>query len=130
MTRYPRSGEHQECPVTRETIRWAVSPLDFCVHLLPEASAGVLTARCGHLLPTGVSNYDQPPPGPPCEDCRLILLADFALHAAAGALTDALRTLQIPAGRRLSSIPRTVPGGRSVPFFDNSGTATEVGGGR
>jgi hypothetical protein len=129
MTRYSGSGEHQECPVTRAPRRWAVSPLDFCVHLLPEASAGVLTARCGHLVPTGVSNYDQPPPGPPCEDCRLILLADFALHAAAGALTDALRTFQIPAGRRLSSIPRTVPGGRSVPF-DNNGTATEVGGGR
>jgi hypothetical protein len=52
------------------------------VHLLPEASAGVLTARCGHLLLTGVSNYDQPPPGPPCENCRLILLADFTQRQA------------------------------------------------
>jgi hypothetical protein len=90
MTRYPQSGGHQECPVTRETRRWAVSPLDFCVHLLPEANAGVLTARCGHQLPTAVHQLDQPPPGPPCEDCRLIFLADFALQAAANQLVDGL----------------------------------------
>jgi hypothetical protein len=52
---------------------------------------GGLTARCGHLLPTAIHQLDQPPPGPPCEDCRLILLADFALQAAAGGLTDALQ---------------------------------------
>jgi hypothetical protein len=59
--------------------RWALSPLDFCVHLLPEDDylRGVLTARCGHLLPTVVHQHDQPPPGPPCEPCRLIFLTDF-----------------------------------------------------
>jgi hypothetical protein len=79
--------------VTHATRRWAVSPLDFCVHLLPEGGhfPGELTARCGHLLPTAaVHQHDQPPPGAPCEGCRLIFLADFVLRATAGGLTDAL----------------------------------------
>ena len=65
--------------VTRSTRRWAVSPLDLCVHLMPEGgpSWGVLTARCGRQLPTAVNQHDQPPPGPPCEPCRLTFLADF-----------------------------------------------------
>ncbi len=71
-----------------------MSPLDFSVHLLPEDGhlPDGLKARCGHLLPTAVHQHDQPPPGAPCEGCRLIFLADFALHAAAGVLTDALST--------------------------------------
>lgn len=87
MTRSLRSGMRQQCPVTRAVRRWAVSPLDCCVHLLPEEDhlPGGLTVRCGHQLPTGVGHFDQPLPGPPCEGCRLILLADFALHAAAEA---------------------------------------------
>ncbi len=87
MTGYSPSGVRQECPVTRATRRWAVDPLDFCVHLLPEGShlpPDVLTARCGHQLPTAARQLDQPPPGPPCEGCRLIFLADFALPAATG----------------------------------------------
>lgn len=63
------------------TTRWAMSRLDFCVHLLVPAaghSTDVLTARCGRLLPMSVTQHDQPPPGPPCERCRLIFLADAA----------------------------------------------------
>lgn len=56
-----------------------MSPLDACVHLLPEGDCGVLTARCGHQLAAGTQQLDQPPPGPPCEDCRLIFLADFGV---------------------------------------------------
>jgi hypothetical protein len=36
-----------------------------------------LTARCGQVLPTDVTVYDQPPPGSPCEPCRLMFLQDF-----------------------------------------------------
>jgi hypothetical protein len=78
--------------VIRST-RWAISPLDYTVHLLVsegDQPLGVLQARCGHLLPTVVHQLDQPPPGSPCEDCRLIFLADCALHAAAAQLADAL----------------------------------------
>jgi hypothetical protein len=91
MTRRSRSGVRQEYPVPRAARRWVVSPLDSCVHLLPEGShlSSGLTARCGHLLPTAVHQLDQPPPGSPCEGCRLILLADFALRATANQLVDA-----------------------------------------
>lgn len=61
--------------------RWMLSPMDACVHLMALTGAhpaGVLPARCGHLLPTAVHQHDQPPPGPPCEHCRLMFLADFA----------------------------------------------------
>jgi hypothetical protein len=91
MTRYPPgSSVRQKCPVTGAARRWVVSPLDFCVHLLPEGGhlSGGLTARCGHLLPTAVHQLDQPPPGAPCEGCRLIFLADFALQSAAHQLVD------------------------------------------
>jgi hypothetical protein len=77
--------------VIRST-RWAISSLDCAVHLLVsegDEPLGVLQARCGHLLPTVVHQLDQPPPGPPCEDCRLIFLADCALHAAAAQLAVA-----------------------------------------
>lgn len=43
-----------------------------------QRSQGDLTARCGHLLPTATHDYDQPPPGAPCERCGLLFLADFA----------------------------------------------------
>jgi hypothetical protein len=91
MTRYPPgSSVRQKCPVTGAARRWVVSPLDFCVHLLPEGGhlSGGLTARCGHLLPTAVHQLDQPPPGAPCEGCRLIFLADFAWQSAAHQLVD------------------------------------------
>lgn len=76
MTRNP--GPALETSSAR---RWAVSPDDCCVHLLPEGDhlPSGLTARCGHQLPTAVRQCGQPPPGPPCEGCRLIFLADFAL---------------------------------------------------
>jgi len=57
---------------------WALSPLEGAVHLLDgDHPAGGLTARCGAALPTDTHRHDQPPPGPPCEDCRMIFLADF-----------------------------------------------------
>lgn len=62
------------------TCWWAVSPVDSCVHLLVregEHLTGVVQARCGVLLPTDVPQLDQPPPGPPCEPCRQIFIADF-----------------------------------------------------
>ncbi len=61
--------------------RWALSSLDTRVHMVTptlKRSQGDLTARCGHLLPTATHDYDQPPPGAPCERCRLLFLADFA----------------------------------------------------
>lgn len=67
-------------PVTSSARRWAMCPVDFCVHLLVSEGghvSGGLMARCGHLLPTTVNQHDQPPPGPTCERCNLIFLADF-----------------------------------------------------
>src|SRR5947209_7532609 len=100
MTRYPGSGEHQECPVTRETRRWAVSPLDFCASVARSQRGrahGALRASAAHRR----QQLRSAATGPAVRELPDDLLADFALHAAAGALTDALRTLQIPAGRRL-----------------------------
>lgn len=58
---------------------WARSWLDHAVHLLAtEHPPGALTARCGHLLPAATREHDQPPPGSPCESCRLIFIADAA----------------------------------------------------
>lgn len=67
--------------VTVDAVRWwwALSRLDNAVHLLaPERPPGAFTARCGHALPAATRAHDHPPPGPPCESCRLILLADAA----------------------------------------------------
>ncbi|MGH3964483.1 MAG: anthrone oxygenase family protein [Pseudonocardiaceae bacterium] len=64
----------QAHPVSRFGL-FAMSPVDSCVHLLtPEGDQcpDVLTARCGLLLPPVITCHDQPPPGPPCERCRLI----------------------------------------------------------
>jgi hypothetical protein len=74
--------------------RWAMSHWDSRVHLLTEEQvlAGVLTARCGLPLPTDAHRHDQPPPGSPCECCRLIFIMDRALDALAVALADS----QIP----------------------------------
>ncbi|MGH3896699.1 MAG: hypothetical protein ACRDTA_00305 [Pseudonocardiaceae bacterium] len=66
-------------PVTRPRW-WAVSPLDGAVHLVPEGGAhppGGLNASCGAVLPVAAIQHDQPPPGPPCESCRVLFLADF-----------------------------------------------------
>ncbi|MGH8571015.1 MAG: hypothetical protein ACREX8_00360 [Gammaproteobacteria bacterium] len=57
--------------------RFAMSPVDSCVHLLTlEGDPDVLTARCGLLLPPVITCHDQPPPGPPCERCRLIFIVE------------------------------------------------------
>jgi hypothetical protein len=40
-------------------------------------------ARCGQVLPTDVIEHDQPPPGPPCEPCRLMFLEDFTADGTA-----------------------------------------------
>jgi hypothetical protein len=78
-----------ERTVTRLARRWAASPLDSYVHLLLEGGplSGVLTARCGHQLTTVVNQHDQPPPGPPCEWCRLAFLADFTTGDSAHSQT-------------------------------------------
>lgn len=56
---------------------WATSPRDGAVHLVSDGDhTDGLRARCGALLPTSTHPYDQPPAGPPCEECRLILIAD------------------------------------------------------
>jgi hypothetical protein len=73
--------------VSRAARWWVISPLDRAVHLLvPEGEhpRGVLTARCGHRLPTAAHQHDQPPPGPPCEPCRVSFLADFTTAQAPG----------------------------------------------
>ena len=60
--------------------RWALSPLNCKVHLLApsdENPINVLKARCGALLAIVAIQHDQPPPGPPCERCHLIYLADL-----------------------------------------------------
>jgi hypothetical protein len=103
--------------------RWAISPLDCAVHLLVSEGdhpPGVLQARCGHLLPTVVHHLDQPPPGLPCENCRLIFLADCALHAAAGQLASALQRAPDP-GRPPVEPARHAPGGRPVPPTSEGG---------
>ena len=59
--------------------RWARSPLDYHAHwLLPEGDhpSGVLKARCGDVMITGLTQHDQPPPGLRCQRCHLIFLAD------------------------------------------------------
>lgn len=66
--------------------RWAVSPLDFCVHMVSmenDHPPDGLKARCAAVLPTVVNQHDQPPPGPPCERCRLMFLADFGRDSSA-----------------------------------------------
>jgi hypothetical protein len=57
--------------------RWARSCLDYHAHLLsPEGEhpSGVLKARCGAVLPTGVTQHEAPRPGLGCERCHLIFL--------------------------------------------------------
>lgn len=58
--------------------RWWATSLDGAVHLVHDGDpVGVITARCGDVLPAAVRQYDQPPLGPPCEPCRMSFLADF-----------------------------------------------------
>jgi hypothetical protein len=79
-------GAHlQRFPVIRLT-RFARSTRDSCVHVVAPAgehSMDGLMARCGHALPTDVIEHDQPPPGSPCEPCRLMFLEDFTAGGTA-----------------------------------------------
>jgi hypothetical protein len=62
--------------VTHST-RFAMSTRDSCVHVLaPEGEhlTDRFTARSGNKLSNNVIQQDQPPPGPPCEPCRLMFL--------------------------------------------------------
>jgi hypothetical protein len=83
--------------VTRSTRRWAVSPLDFCVHLLPEDGhlPGGLTARCGRA-----SAAHRGPPARPATTGRAVrgLPADLSCGTAGG-LTDASITATPDPGR-------------------------------
>ena len=61
--------------------RWALSPLDCQVHLLApveQDATSALEARCGAVLPVAAIQHDQPPPGPPCESCTRVFIADHA----------------------------------------------------
>jgi hypothetical protein len=69
----------QRSPVIHVT-RFVMYTLDFCVHVLAPAGEYLtegLTARCGQVLPIDVFQHDQPPPGSPCESCRLMCLESF-----------------------------------------------------
>lgn len=97
--------------VTVGAVRWwyALSRLDNTVHLLaPERPPCALTARCGHALPAAARAHNQPPPGPPCEPCRLILLADAATAAK-------------PGRSPVEHPPLPVPGDRPASPADNDG---------
>lgn len=80
--------------------RWAVSGP--CVHLAPEGGELPGEARCGEPLPAQAQQFDQPPPGSPCERCRLIFITDRALHALAIALANS----QIPDRSLSSQLPQ------------------------
>lgn len=85
--------------------RWALSPVDHSVHLLglPGTTPEALMARCGHRLPTGTHQHEQPPPGPPCERCRVIFITDFARD---------------PGRPPVEHPPLPAPGGRPVPTVE------------
>lgn len=60
--------------------RWARSPVDYLAHLLlPEGEHphGVLQARCGAVMITGLTQ-DQPPAGLRCQRCHLVFQAQLA----------------------------------------------------
>lgn len=67
----------------RAPARWALSPLDCQVHLLvpsgEQDTIVALKARCGTSLPGVAIQHDQPPPGPPCEACTRVFLAEFTV---------------------------------------------------
>jgi hypothetical protein len=95
-----RTGQREECTgasggrrspsaVPSDLIgltRFARSTRDSCVHVVAPAgehSTDGLTARCGQVLSPDVIEHDRPPPGPPCERCRLMFLEDFTAGGAA-----------------------------------------------
>jgi hypothetical protein len=87
--------------------QWAISPTDGRTHvLLPmgDHPRGMLQARCGHLLPPGVTLHECLPGLLLCVRC----LWCYLVSAPAFLPT-------IPAGRRLRDAPESTPGGQPVP---------------
>jgi hypothetical protein len=71
------------------------------------------TAHCGHVLPTGATQHEEPPSGPLCEPCRLIFLESSAV-------SDSSRggrgyCLMSPDPRSATVDPFRRPDGRPVP---------------
>jgi hypothetical protein len=79
-------GAHLQRSPAIGVTRFARSNRDRCVHVLMPAGADSTdghTARCGQVLPAEAIEHDQPPPGPPCEPCRLMFLEDFTADGSA-----------------------------------------------
>jgi hypothetical protein len=87
--------------------QWAISPTDGRTHvLLPVGNRplGMLQARCGHLLPQGIT-LDECLPG-----LLLCVMCLWCYLVPAPAFPGT-----IPAGRRLRDAPESTPGGQPVP---------------
>jgi hypothetical protein len=97
--------------------RWVICPTDGQTHSLLPASdhpSGVLAARCGHLLPVGVTQHDHLPGWQLCVSCLWCYLVPTGMFPP-----------QSPAGHRSNPHglpPCGVPGGQPVPAAD-AGTA-------
>jgi hypothetical protein len=93
--------------------RWVISPTDGQTHSLRPVSdhpLDVLTARCGHLLPVGVPQYEQLPGWQLCVTCLWCYLVPARMFSP-----------QRPAGRWSNSDgapPRGVRGGLPVPAVE------------
>jgi hypothetical protein len=62
-------------PAVSGPARWVLSPLDGQAHLLVAVGDhpwDVLKARCGHLMPVGPSQHEQPPGVSTCPTCAVI----------------------------------------------------------
>jgi len=73
-------GDPGGCPVSR-LAHWALSPLDLQAHLLLAEGChpkGVLTARCGHLLPLRAMRFAEFS-AQKCTDCHLMSLSEAIL---------------------------------------------------
>lgn len=81
------SGHGRGHPPSERALRWALSPLDGQAHLLVPAGDlpwGVLQARCGALLPTGVARqHERPPAGAhrSCPTCAQIARSPVSVPA-------------------------------------------------
>jgi hypothetical protein len=93
--------------------RWVICPTDGQTHsLLPvgDHSPGMLAARCGHLLPVGVAQYEQLPGWQLCVSCLWRYLVPTGVFPP-----------ESPAGRRSNpegAPPCGVPSGQPVPVAD------------
>lgn len=74
----------------RRPPQWVISPLDTMTHLLPplgyEPCWGVYRAYCGHLLPSFVVRFEQPPQRLHCPECEVMcrILAPHYQHKEGG----------------------------------------------